>query len=454
MASSSTAIFSGNSRFATDFQSSIDRAVQIASLPLTQLQQTKIQLSDQSQELNTLDTKFSALASSITALETAMGSASYFTSVSEGSVAKATVSSGVSQGSYTVEVTNMGAYTSVTSKAGSTPVTDPAKSSISTDSDFTLTVQGQGPVSIHPTAHNLNSLVDAINAKTDSTGVRASVVNINTGGHDSYHLSLQRTSFDNQGISFSGATSGDLLDPVTLDLGEPVAYKINGVTVPDGSSRTLTLAPGLTVDLLGAGTSTIDVSRNTNSIQSALASFTNAYNAAVSELDLNGGQQKGALAGQSLIYTLSQTLHNLTNYSSGAAGISSLDAMGVGFDQNGKLSMDSTYFQSATSGQLDGLLSFLGGTDTGGFLKSANDLVQGVIQDGSGILPSALSLNASESKNQDQQISNAQDRVDQLHLSLNSQMAAADALVAQMEQQSTYFTNMFQAMTQANTMYK
>ena len=51
-------IFTGASRYSTDFQSVIDRTVNIASLPMLQMQQNKVTISDQSAALNALDTKY------------------------------------------------------------------------------------------------------------------------------------------------------------------------------------------------------------------------------------------------------------------------------------------------------------------------------------------------------------------------------------------------------------
>ena len=52
------------------------------------------------------------------------------------------------------------------------------------------------------------------------------------------------------------------------------------------------------------------------------------------------------------------------------------------------------------------------------------------------------------------QITTKQNQVDQLQTKLTSQMAAADALIASMEQQYSYLSNMFQAQQTADQMYK
>jgi hypothetical protein len=55
---------------------------------------------------------------------------------------------------------------------------------------------------------------------------------------------------------------------------------------------------------------------------------------------------------------------------------------------------------------------------------------------------------------QDDRINEQQDRIDRLRTSLEQQMAAADALIAQLEQEATYINSLFQSMQTASQTYK
>ena len=68
-------IFTGASRYSTDFQSVIDRSVNIASLPLLQMQQNKVKISDESAALKSLDGKLASLDTTLTNLANSFGSA-------------------------------------------------------------------------------------------------------------------------------------------------------------------------------------------------------------------------------------------------------------------------------------------------------------------------------------------------------------------------------------------
>ena len=444
MSTSPSAIFTGTSTYSQDLQNVISREVAIASLPITQLQNNVSQLTGQSSELQTLSSKFSSLQSAIAKLSTVAGQM-LSVSTSDSAAVQATLGSGALPGSYAIAVTSLGSYSDALSLDGLVPpVTDPSSQSISASGSFTLTVGTAGPITIHPSGSSLNALVQAINDA--NAGVHATVVNV--GGNDApdYRLSLES---DQLGAVTMQLRDGaqDLLAP-TGDPGQQAQYTINGKPIQSGS-RSVTLAPGLTVNLTGATAgvpATITVAPDNTAAGNALSSLATAYNAAVDEINHNRGQAGGALAGQSIISTLANSLHTLTSYSSGGA-ICSLAALGLTFDgTTGHLSFDAGAFDAATSGQLDALTQFLGTPDSGGFLQMATNTLRGIEDSTSGSLTLAISSTLSEIGNVNQQISDKQDQVNLLQENLTQQMAAADALIAGLQQQATYFNNMFTAM--------
>ena len=183
------------------------------------------------------------------------------------------------EGSYSVDVTDLGSYSTSVSDPSLPAVADPNSSSISTSSTYTLTVNGT-TTTITPAGSSLMDLAQAINSA--SAGVQASVVN--TGS--SYSLVVRSTNLAGDSIQLNDG-SQDLLD--TLTTGTPAIYDISGLgsaTQPiDSSSRTVTLAPGVTINLLQQTPSgqpaTVTVSRDTSGVGTAISSFVDAYNAAV-----------------------------------------------------------------------------------------------------------------------------------------------------------------------------
>jgi flagellar hook-associated protein 2 len=449
--SSNNTIFNGSSRYANDFQQIIDRAVAIASLPMVQLDSQQTTLNDQSTALAALDSRFASLQTAMKNLESATGGGSYSSSMSDGTVVTATVSSGALAGIYSVEVIDLGSYTSAMSMNGLPVVTDPATENISSASNFTLIVDGIEHT-ITPVSNTLSGLVTAINAETGAS-VEATIVNLGSSSSPDYHLSLRSTKLGAVSIQLNDSSS-DLLD--TLATGTLATYKVNGqpATPISTDSRTVTLAPGLEVTLLKTGTADVTVSRSTTAISNALSSFVTAFNAAVDEIDQHRGEEPGALAGNSILYTLSQSLREIAGYSSGASAISSLASLGLNFDDDGKLSLDATAFSAATSGQFDTLLTFLGSSSAGGFLKFATDVLDSLENSTDGVIKTTVSTIQSQIAGQDRLIEREQERIDQLQESLQAQMADADALIASLEQQANYITGLFESMRVARESFQ
>src|SRR5581483_2531189 len=236
-----------------------------------------------------------------------------------------------------------------------------------------------------------------------AAGVQATVVNIGTNGNNDFRLSLVDNKMEDATIQLSsldGTSPTDtLLDPMTP--GSPITYRINGKPPADSDplstdTSTITLAPGVSVALRGTGSTTITVAQNANSVQVALQSFVNAYNTVQAEVNTNRGQGKGALKGDSILSTLSEMMHQFTGYATGTDGISSLTALGVQFNQDGSLSFDSSIFSAATQGQMAQLASFLGSTDSGGFLKTANDVLTGLTDSSQGLFATTAATLKSE----------------------------------------------------------
>jgi flagellar hook-associated protein 2 len=442
-------IFSGNSRFSADFLSVISRSVAIASLPLNQLNSQKTAFAEQQKSLTSLDSLFTSFQSTITGLETSATSSLLSSSVSDNTIASASVSAGALPGSYGIEVVGLGSYTNTLSKAALPVVTNPSSTSISTSGSYTLTIDGT-PFTITPSSNTLSALAEAINNK-DGVDADATIINTGTAASPSYKLSITSTKLKAATIQLNDG-SIDLLD--TLSTGANGSYKVNGGAAIATESRTVTIGPSFTADLLKVGTATVTVSKGTGVIGNSLSALVNAFNAAVDELDKHRGQNKGALAGESLVPVLSQALRGIAGYGNITSGpITDLPKLGLTFTAQGKLTFDSAAFSTATSGQIDNLIKFLGSSTTSGFIKTSLDTLKSVQDATTGTLKVAITNANSLITDHDSRIAEVQDRVDKLRDRLNAQMAVSDALIASLEQKASYFTSLFESMRVSSRMY-
>jgi flagellar hook-associated protein 2 len=438
--SANTTYFNGMSNYSASLNNEISQEVEIASLPIDLLDNDVTTLTNQSTELGTLNSDVGSVQSAIAGLASAAGN-TLSAGVSDSS-ATATLGSGATAGTYTLAVTNLGSYTDALSDDGLTTVTDPTSQNISASGSYTLTVNGATtPITLPAT--NLNGLAQAIN--TADADVQATVVNVGSNSAPDYRLSLQSNQLGPVTMQLSDGTQ-PLLE-ASGAAGTPAQYTIDGKAI-SSNSDTVTLAPGLTAQLTATNSSpaTITVAANPTGIGNAFQSFVSSYNSAITELGKNIGQSGGALAGDSIVYQLIDTLQGLANYTSGSSNISSMAALGLTFnDTTGQLSFDQSTFDSATSGQTDALTAFLGSATGGGFLETATNALAGIEAPTTGTLSTEISSIQADITSTNSQITSETAQVSQLQANLTQQMSAADSLIYEMQQQSTQIDGIFTA---------
>lgn len=436
----SSTIFSGNSRYASDFQSIIDRSVAIASLPMTALQQQRSNTASEQSAISSLATKFSALRTAMDKLDAGTTSAPTV-SLSDSTVARVTASSGALSADMNIEVIDLGSYSTAMSRDGLTTVTDPTATSLTSDSVVTLTVNGI-PMEIHPPVGSLNALAQAINEK--GAGVQASVVNIGSPSSPDYRLALRSSDLGAVTIDLSDST-GSLATQYST--GTTAQYKVNGFpsTAIESTSRKVTVAPGVTAELMAVGSTDVSLTQEATTMEDTISAFVTAFNATATEIDMHRGQGTGALAGQSLPTELGAALRQVMKYDSGGAVIGNPADIGLTLDKNGQLQFNKTTFEAAFEANAEALRSFLGGESSGGFLKSMKATLDTVDGLSGGVLTDATTLIAKTLSKEDGQIADMKTRIDVMTTNLQERMSAADAAIAMLEQQVTLITGIFDA---------
>jgi flagellar hook-associated protein 2 len=440
--------FSGVSKFATSLQQVLTRAVGIASLPLNLDQAQLTTFTTTQTDVQALDTAFTTLQGSLTTLQSALTSGLLTTSLSDASTVTATVGTGATAGSYTIAVGSLGAFSTALSNAGSTPISDPTSQGISTDTSLTLSV-GTTTTTITPASNSLQDLVSAINSQAGDQ-VQATLVNVGSTSSPDYRISLKAANLGTDAIDLTDS-SGDLISTSTP--GSLASYQIDGLTTPVTSdSRTVTLSPGVTINLIGqsaAGASTtVTVADNPAALASAFSAFAGNYNAALDALSQYHGKNGGALEGSSLVQSLTGVLAQIGTYTTGSPS-GSLANFGITVDDTGALSVDTSAFTAAANANLSTLLSTLGGTTSGGFLQAATNLLNGVEDPTTGTLKIEEASVAGEITSQQALIANEQSRVNQLQTNLTQQIATADSAIAGLESQVTFVTGLFAQYTGA-----
>jgi flagellar hook-associated protein 2 len=434
----------GTSTFSSTLQASVNRALEIASLPMQALQNDQSTISGETTELTSLGNLFTSLQNALQAISSGTGSSALQASVGDSSIVSADITGSALPGTYSIDVLDPGSTSSAESTA--TGVTDPTTQSISSSSSFTLTV-GSSTYTITPATNSLNALAASINSS--GAAVQAVVVNLGSPESPSYQLALQSTALGDVALQLGDGTNNSLLTSLTT--GTDGSYTVNGQ--PSGGittdASTVTVAPGLNVTLEAAGSTTVTVSSSLNSVSSELSSFVTAYNAAFAEVEKNFGQNGGALVGDSSVRSMQQALTQMISYAGSGGSITSLEQLGVQFTAQGTLTFDSSAIAGLSPSQINDALTFLGNTSSG-FLQYANNTLDSITDPTSGVIATETQTLNTENTNDQTQISNDQAQLALLQTNLQTQMAQANALIAQLQAQNTLLQGLFQYDTSNN----
>lgn len=240
--------------------------------------------------------------------------------------------------------------------------------------------QPSGTVTIDNTNNSLQGIRDAINKA--GIGVTATIVS--DGGTTPYHLVLTSNktgATSSLKISVQGdAAIGALLsqDPAgTQNLtqtsaGQNTALTINGIAITSATTTVTGAIQGVTLNVAKTGSTTVSVARNTSAVQAGINGLVKAYNDLNTTIkNLTGynadTKQGGPLLGDSAAQAVQNRIRGLlASAVTGTSGsLKTLSQIGLSFQKDGTLTLDSTKLQSALAnapGDVAALFSAVGTT--------------------------------------------------------------------------------------------
>lgn len=221
-------------------------------------------------------------------------------------------------------------------------------------------------------------VVAAVNASTSTTGVSAQL--INTGSGYSIVFSGQ-TGLAND-FAVSDLPAGmTLRDP--LDIAQNASLKVNGLSISSTTNKLVDTIPGLTLDLYApttpGTTARLDLNRQTAGIRDNIKAVMEAYNDFNDGLKILGDRGSkveefgGALAGDSLLNAVRNQIRALFTkdaedgkiYPDGDKTKPALNPevaaawqVGIGFDRDGKMTLDEEKLEGAMSEYFDQVVTF------------------------------------------------------------------------------------------------
>jgi flagellar hook-associated protein 2 len=302
------------------------------------------------------------------------GDTSVFTATASGSASVSNYAVTVSQLAQPQKIALAG-FTNTTDVVGTGTLNISFGTYASGTNTFTSNASKPG-VSIAITSSNntLAGVRDAINAA--NAGVTATIVNDgsasgnrlvitskDSGLENTIKISVADTS-DGSNTDASGlsqlaydptATSGTGKNLSEMQAAKNALLNIDGIAVSKSSNTITDAIDGVTLNLLKTSSGvpvSLSVSNDSTTVQASVTAFVNAYNAldktirSLTSYDATT-QVAGLLLGDSTVNNIASQLKASVTKSLGTDTLSSLSQIGVAFQRDGSLAVDSTKLQSA-----------------------------------------------------------------------------------------------------------
>jgi len=328
---------------------------------------------------------------------------------------------------------------------------------------FTSNGSGTASITIDGSNNTLEGIRDAINAAT--LGVTATIVNDGSG--TPYRLAL---SSSNSGVnnSFKITTSGgdgaidSLLghDPagrqnLTQTLAaQNAALTVNGIAITSASNSVSEAIQGVTLSLrnITASPTTLTVTRDSASINTAATGFVEAYNALASQIKSRSaygtdGKSGGALAGDGTLRFMQEQLHGIFNTPASGGTLTSLSQVGISIQQNGSLLLDSSKLDSAIAANYSDVRNLF--SSSTGYATRLEAWAKSTLATGGALDTRTQSLNKYV-KSYNVEIEKLENRMTALQKKYTSEYTNLNLLLSRMNTTSTFLTQQLSSSQQNN----
>ena len=404
--------------------------------------------------LQAQDTVFTTLGTDLSTLTTAMQSLTDFNGVlaqkqgssSDTNVLELTSATAASiAGSHTISVTALAQTSSEYSDTLANGA-DPLSGS--------LIIQGH-TITVDSSSNTLASLAASINLA--GIGVNASVISDVSGSR----LSLVSGTSGSAGqlaitSNLTDATTSTAIGFNTGQTGMNATLNVDGVDLSSASNTVSSAIPGVTFQLLALSTAPVQVqiTNDTSSVGTAVGNLVAAYNAVVN--DINGQEGKDSSGNANPLFG-STTLASLQNQLSSAllggtasGSIKSVTQLGIGFNQDGTLSLNADDLNAALNDNF---------ADVTGFLQNANSFGQGFAttlnnlgaQSTRGVIYLAQQQNAAQEASLTLNISNEDALLATEQTALTTELNTANQILQSIPAQLNQVNEMYSAVTGYNT---
>ncbi len=449
--------------------------------PLAALEREETQLSSRLSEFGKLQSMVSAMRDKASALTSSTLWQRSSSSSTDAASVNVTTSSGAAVGAYAVQVQQLAAAQTVSSRRFTAAETAPfAPGSLTIElgtwtgspsvSGFDAKA-GASAVTITLGAEDdtLAEVRDKINAANagviatvinDAGGSRLAIRSKDSGAENGFRISATETSDDGVAADGLSALAFDARVPASpMNFNQRAANAlatINGIEVESASNTLANVSDGVTLQLLRTTSAPVEINVVSDgaAMKTAVEDFVKAYNELASHIAAQTkyddvSKRGGPMQGDSLVLGIQRQMRAvMANASSASAVFGRLSDIGITLQRNGTLAIDSAKLDNGLADlpELRKLLATDGADNaTSGFMQRFEELGDVLLGADGAFDNRTGSLRARLDRNDDRQ-AQMQARLEATEKRLRAQYTALDRSMGQLNGLSSYVTQQMQAL--------
>jgi len=395
-----------------DVNGIVTSLMSIEQQPLTLLNNKEASFQAKLSAYGVLRAALSTFQESITSLQSAATSPAFSATTSDDTVVTATASKSAETNSYSLDVLQLAQRQSLVTlgqASSSALIGDGSTTTLTFDfgtisggtltdgtySGATFTPSGAAAqtVTIDASNNTLQGIRDAINSA--SIGVKASIVkdgsgspyrlvvqSENGGAANSMRIGVSGNAEIAALLSYDASGTQNLTQTLSAQDSEVM---INGVTVTATTASISDAIEGVTFNLVKVGTATVTVGQDNSAISKSVDTFVKSYNELNASIRALTGynadtRQGGALLGDTAARGIQARLRSVLGSTLGGTlegEIRVLSQVGISFQRDGSLLLDSSKLSAALSDDTEGVLRLFSSS-----VKASDSLVR-VVSNGS-----------------------------------------------------------------------
>lgn len=424
-----------------DVNSIITQLMSLERAPINQLQKKEASFNTKISAFGSIRSLVDTLKTKSTAMADANQLAAFKTTVGNTDVFKASGDSSASAGKYDVVVTRLAQAHKLSANTNFSGVNDAVGAGT-----LSISVGGGTAVDVTTTGSaTLGDLRDAINAS--AAGVTANLVTADSGTklvltakEGGQAVTLNATDSDGTGFDFTqlGSVGSNYTTHTTA---QTALLTVDSQSITSNSNTISGAIKGVTLTLAAAGTTTLEVARDSSTVAKAADEFVSAYNALNSKIKeltkYDAATQKGStLTGDSTVRSLqSQFSDILTTVQSGITGsYSSLSNIGITLQRDGSMAVNSGTLQNAIDTDFNSVSSVL--TTYGSAFKTATTNVTA----SDGLLSARTDSLSNTVKDFGKRKESLELRMEAIEKRYRAQYASLDTIISGMQTTSSFLT--------------